>query len=60
MKKATLGRGLDALIPKESKPEGLTLLSINEIRPNALQPRKDFDDETITELTASIKEKGIL
>jgi ParB family transcriptional regulator, chromosome partitioning protein len=60
LKKATLGRGLDALIPKESKPEGLTLLSINEIRPNALQPRKDFDDETITELTASIKEKGIL
>ncbi len=60
MKKATLGRGLDALIPKESRPEGLTLLSINEIRPNALQPRKDFDDETITELTASIKEKGIL
>lgn len=60
MKKATLGRGLDALIPKESKPEGLTLLSINEIRPNALQPRKDFDDETITELTASIREKGIL
>jgi ParB family chromosome partitioning protein len=60
LKKATLGRGLDALIPKESKAEGLTLLSINEIRPNALQPRKDFDDETITELTASIKEKGIL
>jgi ParB family chromosome partitioning protein len=60
LKKATLGRGLDALIPKESKPEGLTLLSINEIRPNALQPRKDFDDETIAELTASIKEKGIL
>ena len=60
MKKATLGRGLDALIPKESKSEGLTLLSINEIRPNALQPRKDFDDETIIELTASIKEKGIL
>jgi len=60
LKKATLGRGLDALIPKESKQEGLTLLSINEIRPNALQPRKDFDDETITELTASIKEKGIL
>ena len=60
MKKATLGRGLDALIPKESKPEGLTLLSINEIRPNALQPRKDFNDETIAELTASIKEKGIL
>lgn len=60
MKKATLGRGLDALIPKETKEQGLTLLSINEIRPNTLQPRKDFDDTAIIELTASIKEKGIL
>ncbi len=60
MKKATLGRGLDALIPKETKEQGLTLVSINEIRPNTLQPRKDFDDTAIIELTASIKEKGIL
>ncbi|MEW6145048.1 MAG: ParB/RepB/Spo0J family partition protein [Thermodesulfobacteriota bacterium] len=60
MKKATLGRGLDALIPKESRGEGTTMVSINEIRPNTLQPRKDFDDDTISELTASIKEKGIL
>ncbi len=60
MKKATLGRGLEALIPKESRGEGTTMVSINEIRPNTLQPRKDFDDDTISELTASIKEKGIL
>lgn len=60
MKKATLGRGLDALIPKENRGEGTTMVSINEIRPNTLQPRKDFDDDTISELTASIKEKGIL
>jgi len=55
-----LGRGLDALIPKENKAEGLTLVSINEIRPNTLQPRKDFDDDAISELAASIKEKGII
>jgi ParB family chromosome partitioning protein len=55
-----LGRGLDALIPKENRGEGTTMVSINEIRPNTLQPRKDFDDDTISELTASIKEKGIL
>jgi ParB family chromosome partitioning protein len=60
LKKATLGRGLDALIPKENRGEGTTMVSINEIRPNTLQPRKDFDDDTISELTASIKEKGIL
>lgn len=55
-----MGRGLEALIPKESRGEGTTMVSINEIRPNTLQPRKDFDDDTISELTASIKEKGIL
>ncbi|MEQ9619222.1 MAG: ParB/RepB/Spo0J family partition protein [Deltaproteobacteria bacterium] len=60
MKKATLGRGLDALIPKENKQQGLTLVGINEIKPNFLQPRKEFDDESIAELSASIKEKGIL
>lgn len=60
MKKATLGRGLDALLPRENREQGLTLVSINEIRPNSRQPRKDFDDDTIAELTASIKEKGII
>ena len=60
MKKATLGRGLDALLPKENREQGLTLVSIHEIRPNTRQPRKDFDDDTIAELTASIKEKGII
>lgn len=60
MKKATLGRGLEALIPKENKQQGLTLAGINEIKPNFLQPRKEFDDESIAELSASIKEKGIL
>lgn len=60
MKKATLGRGLDALLPKENREPGLTLVSIHEIRPNTRQPRKDFDDDTIAELTASIREKGII
>jgi ParB family chromosome partitioning protein len=60
LKKATLGRGLDALLPKENREPGLTLVSIHEIRPNTRQPRKDFDDNTIAELTASIKEKGII
>jgi ParB family chromosome partitioning protein len=55
-----LGRGLDALLPKENREPGLTLVSIHEIRPNTRQPRKDFDDDTIAELTASIKEKGII
>jgi len=60
LKKSNLGRGLDALIPKEEKPGGFIVASINEIRPNSSQPRKEFDEETIGELANSIKEKGIL
>lgn len=60
MKKATLGRGLDALIPKETASGGFILASIHDVRPNLRQPRKEFDDDAISELSISIKEKGVL
>jgi len=60
LKKYNLGRGLDALIPKGDNLEGYIVASINELKPNMFQPRKDFDEETISELASSIKEKGIL
>jgi len=60
LKKSSLGRGLDALIPKEDKEHDYTVASINEIKPNIFQPRKEFDEEAISELASSIKEKGIL
>jgi len=60
LKKSNLGRGLDSLIPKEDKPQGFAVASINEVKPNASQPRKEFDEEAISELANSIKEKGIL
>ena len=60
MKKSNLGRGLDALIPKEDKLQGYIVASINEVKPNTFQPRKEFDEEAILELASSIKEKGIL
>jgi ParB family chromosome partitioning protein len=60
LKKVTLGRGLDALIPTERAGYGYMLLGIEEMRPNAYQPRKDFDEEGIEELAASIQEKGII
>ena len=65
MKKGTLGRGLDALIPKgnnesESKAQGLLVAPIYNVHPNTRQPRKEFDDSAISELSASIKKKGIL
>jgi ParB family chromosome partitioning protein len=60
LKKVTLGRGLDALIPTEKERYGYLLANIGEIKPNAFQPRKDFDEESIEELAQSIKENGII
>lgn len=40
--------------------DGVLTVKIAEIVPNAAQPRKNFDDERIGELAASIKEFGVL
>lgn len=62
-RKAGLGRGLDALIPSDTsqteQPEFLQV-PVDEIRPNPDQPRSRFDDESLAELAASLKEVGIL
>ena len=65
VQRKALGRGLGALIPDlpeklESKPEGMLLVDLDEIRPNPLQPRRNFDQEKIEELAGSIRENGIL
>jgi ParB family chromosome partitioning protein len=63
-KRGGLGRGLSALIP--GAPEageastGLLEVPANAIAPNPKQPRSRFDDETLKELAASIREVGIL
>jgi len=59
-----LGRGLEALIPKaQEKPSGsigeILRVPIEKIRPNPLQPRKNFDPEHLSELASSIKEHGL-
>ena len=53
-----LGKGLEALIPE--KGEEVIYLDINRVFPGEHQPRKAFKDESLKELAASIKEKGIL
>ena len=74
--KRGLGRGLGALIPTDNKTENSqpnnnsTLSSVpgiefaeiflNQIKPNAKQPRQVFDEESLNELTFSIKEIGLL
>jgi len=60
LKKVTLGRGLDALIPTDKEVNGYILADIDQIKPNAYQPRKEFDEDGIDELASSIKEKGII
>jgi len=38
----------------------VTRIQIKSIRPNPLQPRKDFDRESLEELAESIRQKGVL
>ncbi|MGB9710122.1 MAG: ParB/RepB/Spo0J family partition protein [Thermodesulfovibrio sp.] len=57
MKKA-LGKGLDALIPKQE--EQLQEIEIERIIPGEAQPRTDFNEEALKELAQSIKEKGVI
>lgn len=62
--KKGLGKGLDALISSdgipENKSDSVTELKINDISPNTKQPRKTFNDESLAELSDSIKENGII
>lgn len=64
--KKGLGKGLDALIPKEfdssilENNEKVQKIPINKIHPNPDQPRKQFDEESLLELSKSIKNHGII
>lgn len=62
MVKKGLGKGLGALISNEATEDeaGIIELRINEIEPNAGQPRKFFDDEKLVQLSESIKQHGII
>jgi ParB family chromosome partitioning protein len=61
MKKKVLGRGLEALIPEVNREDvPLNEIDIDRITPNPNQPRLVFDEERLKELTASIRENGIL
>jgi len=63
MEKKVLGRGIGALIPERvlsEEGEKLINIPLSRIKPNSHQPREDFDEESLGELTASIKEKGVI
>jgi len=61
-RRSGLGRGLDALIPREVQDTGSTLLELPlaQIRPSSFQPRRHFDEEALSSLAASIRELGVL
>ena len=63
-KKSALGRGLDALISTDYvKTQGSSSISevpIDQIHANPDQPRRDFDPESLQELSDSISEIGII
>jgi ParB family chromosome partitioning protein len=71
MEKRVLGRGLDALIPERTDAEksriiesnvqqGITTIPLDKIKANKYQPREEFNQASLNDLTASIKEKGFI
>jgi len=71
MTRSRLGRGLESLFQEHDiesvesidnirEGEIVSEVKIDELRPNPYQPRKYFDEEKLEELSASIKEHGVL
>ncbi len=72
-KRRALGRGLEELfynepinyekveekILNETPKEEITMIELSQLRSNPYQPRKIFDEESLKELAASIKEHGV-
>ena len=72
-KKRALGRGLEQLfntenldldtierqIYEDTSKEEIMEINLNELRANPYQPRKNFNDEALQELSSSIKEHGV-
>ena len=65
-KKTGLGKGLDALFANNIEDEEIKdnevieKLKVTEVEPNRNQPRKNFDEEALDELSESIKRYGVI
>ncbi|MEO1230119.1 MAG: ParB/RepB/Spo0J family partition protein [Myxococcota bacterium] len=69
-KRQALGKGLGALIPPkkngtsplddEDRRKITVTVPIEDVHPNRSQPRQNFQDDTLDELAASIKEHGLM
>ena len=58
--KKGLGRGLSSLIGETRVETRTDKLPLSDIVPNKYQPRKDFDENFLNDLTNSIKERGVI
>ena len=63
-KKSGLGKGLESLMGEANYEVGATndvaMLEISKIKPNPDQPRKNFDEDALSELSDSIAKNGVL
>ena len=59
-KKKGLGRGLSSLIGDNEVTKNNNFVSISSIITNKFQPRKKFDQDSLEDLTKSIKERGVI
>lgn len=65
-KQAALGRGLGSLMPanavklSQSKDNLIHEIELSKIKPNPSQPRTDFNDEALNELSVSISRLGLI
>jgi len=67
MANKALGKGIEALIPKKdilytmtSGTDSIVRVPINTIKANKYQPRVQFNEEKLSDLVKSIKEKGVI
>lgn len=67
-KRKSLGKGINALFPDavnleeeiEKSGERVTAIPIDELRPNPYQPRREFNQQALEELSKSIEKNGVL
>lgn len=51
---------LSAALEKNAKNDGVLMIKLSKIEPNREQPRKKFDEDSLLELSESIKQYGVL
>ena len=58
--KKGLGRGLSSLIGESKIETKINKLPLSDVVPNKFQPRKNFEEQDLEDLTNSVKERGII